>query len=189
MSMRRSDIILIGPVGAGKSTLGKLIAEALDLPLCSMDDHRWGYYDEIGYDRDAAKAIGERHGFVGLYRYWKPFEIHALERLLSDHTGCVIDLGAGHSVYEDDEIFRRARRAFEPYENVVLVLSSPDPDESIEELRERNLERLGEGFDLNEHFVRHHSNHDLAKHVVYTAGKEPEETRDEILALVRWDRP
>jgi len=189
MPMHKSEIILIGPIGAGKSTLGKLIAEKLGLPQCSMDDYRWQYYDELGYDREKAKAIGDKDGLLGLYRYWKPFEIYAVERLLSGHSGCVIDLGAGHSVYEDDELFQRARRVLEPYDNVVLVLPSPDPDESIEELHERNHEKMAEGFDLNVHFVTHHSNYDLAKHVVYTAGKAPEETRDEILSLVRLDQP
>jgi len=188
MAGHRSEIILIGPVGAGKSTLAKLLAEACGLPLCSMDDHRWRYYEELGYDRDEARAIRDEEGFAGVYRYWKPFEIHAVERLLADHAGCVIDFGAGHSVYEDDELFERARRALEPYDHVVLVLPSPDPDESIAELRRRNVERLGEAIELNAHFVRHPSNHELAKHVVYTAGKEPEETRDEILSRVRQDR-
>ena len=31
-------IILIGPLGAGKSTVGRLLAEKLGLPQCSLDD-------------------------------------------------------------------------------------------------------------------------------------------------------
>ena len=49
--------------------------------------------------------------------------------------------------------------------------------------------RLGQGFDLNAHFVTHPSNRDLAKQVVYTVGRTPEETRHEILSLVRPDPP
>lgn len=37
----KSDIILIGPIGAGKSTVGALLADRLGLPQCSMDDLRW----------------------------------------------------------------------------------------------------------------------------------------------------
>ena len=39
----RSEIILIGPIGAGKSTIGRLLAERLDLPQVSMDDSRCRY--------------------------------------------------------------------------------------------------------------------------------------------------
>ncbi len=34
------------------------------------------------------------------------------------------------------------------------------------------------------HFVRHPSNYKLAKYVVYTEGKTPQETAEEILAVV-----
>jgi shikimate kinase len=179
-----SDIILIGPMGAGKSTQGKLLAEKLGLPRCPMDDVRWAYYKEIGYDEERAKEIRQKEGFLGVYRYWKPFEAHAVERLLSEHSGCVIDFGAGHSVYEDDALFARVQRVMAPYENVVLLLPSPDLDESARLLRERSGGDAGEGPDLNEHFVKHHSNHDLARIVVYTKEKSPEETRDEILGRV-----
>ena len=56
-------------------------------------------------------------------------------------------------------------------------------------LAELLAKTLGQGFDLNAHFVKQPSNVSLAKHVVYTAGKTPGETRDEILSLVRPDRP
>jgi hypothetical protein len=39
--------------------------------------------------------------------------------------------------------------------------------------------------EINEHFIRHHSNYDLAKYIVYTKDKTPEETCDEILSWVR----
>ncbi len=180
----KTDIILIGPIGAGKSTQGKLIAEKLQLPRRAMDDLRFGYYQEIGYDETLAKELGEK-SFLELYRYWKPFEIYAVERILADHRDCVIDFGGGHSVFEDDALFSRAERALAPYENVVLLLPSPDLDESVRLLTERTGSCVSGALDFHEHFVKHHSNHDLAKMVVYTQGKSPEETRDEILSRVK----
>ncbi len=96
-----SDIILIGPIGAGKSTVGALLADRLHLPQCSMDEHRWDYYREIGYNEELAKHKREIEGFWGIYQYWEPFEAHAVERLLSKYKNCVVDFGSGHSVYED----------------------------------------------------------------------------------------
>ena len=71
------------------------------------------------------------------------------------------------------------------HRNVVLVLPSPDPDESCGILCERGGERPGvSGLNLNEHFIRYHSNSRLATITVYTEGKTPEGTRDDILARV-----
>jgi shikimate kinase len=179
-----TDIILIGPIGAGKSTLGQLLSERLGLPRCAMDDVRWNYYQEIGYDEELARRKRENEGFWGLYQYWKPFEAYAVERLLAEHANCVIDFGAGHSVYEDDQLFTRIRHLLAPYKNVVLLLPSPNLDESVEILDAREEFLRDMKPNINEHFVKHHSNHDLAKFVVYTKGKTAEETCDEILKLV-----
>jgi len=182
-----SDIILIGPVRTGKSTLSQLLAEKLGLPHVALDDLRWSYYKEIGYDEDIAQHIRQTGGFVALVFYWKLFDAYAVERVLADHRECVIDFGAGHSVYESQELFARVQQALAPYPNVVLVLPSPDAGESIRILNERTKDLVGsfgQGFNWNEYFVRHRSNDDLAKFVVYTKGKTPEETRDEILGLV-----
>lgn len=56
---------------SGKSTQRKLLAENLGLPQCSLDDYRWGYYKEIGYDEDFAKKLSEKVGFWALYMYSK----------------------------------------------------------------------------------------------------------------------
>ncbi len=181
-----SDIVLIGPIRTGKSTLGKLLAEKLGIPQCSMDDLRWDYYKEINYDEQLANSLREKEGFLGIYRYWKPFEAYAVERLLSEHSNCVIDFGGGHSVYEDNELFKRVQKVLEPYINVVLILPSPDLEESIQILNERNGGIVNNGLDFNVHFIKHHSNHDLAKFVIYTKDKSPEEARDEILKIANF---
>ena len=132
-----AEIIMIGPSGTGKSTLAKLLAQKLALPQVSLDQARWTYYAEIGYDQEYARNLRETQGFPALVRYWEQFGAHAVERVLADHHDCVIDFGAGHSVYEDDAAFRRVQQALAPYPNLVLVLPSPDPDESIRILFER----------------------------------------------------
>jgi shikimate kinase len=180
----KSDIILIGPIGAGKTTVGKLLANKLGLPKFSMDELRWDYYQEIGYNKEFAKYKRKTEGFWGIYQYWKLFEIYAVERLLSEHSQCVIDFGAGHSVYEDADLFHRVQQALAPYPNVFLLLPSRDLDESIQILNERN-EYVSDGQpNINEHFVKHFSNHELAKFTVYTKGRIPEETCGEILHLL-----
>ena len=179
-----ADIILIGPSQAGKSTLGRLLAEKLDRPQYSLDQLRWTYYREIGYDHELSNELRRRGGFVARVLYWSLFNAYAIERLLSEHRDGVFDLGAGPLTFESDELVARVRRALEPYPNVVMILPSPDPDESIRILSERLAREPAElNFDFASRFVRHPANHALAKFTVYTRDKTPEETRDEIIRL------
>ena len=175
------EVILIGPISAGKSTLGKLVAAALGLPHVSLDEIRFEYYREIGYDESIAKQRYAADGFWGLYRYWKPFEAHAVERVVVDHANCVIDFGAGHSVYEDDALLARVKQALAPHPNVVLILPSADVATSLEVLRHRQPSLREIVPDINEHFLTHRSNYELATLTVYTADRTAEDTCAEIL--------
>jgi hypothetical protein len=119
-------------------------------------------------------------GSPALVAYWKPFEAHAVERLLSDHRDFVIDFGAGHTVHEDKALFERVRAALQPFQNVVLLMPDPDVETSLE---------IMEGFDsilirdreINRHFLTHPSNKILAKHAIYWRGLSPEETCNVVL--------
>lgn len=179
------EIVLIGPRGSGKSTIAALLSKKLGLPRRSIDEVRWKYYDEVGYDLDIARYKHNQEGFWGLYRYWKPFEAHAVKRLLQDFRDCVFDLGGGNSVYEDETLFEQVRELLAPYSHVILLLPSPNPDESIQILNARVDYESDSQREVNEHFVRHHSNYDLAKLIVYTKDKTPEETCEEILNWLR----
>jgi shikimate kinase len=179
------EIILIGPVGSGKSTIAALLSKRLGLPRRSMDELRWKYYEEIGYDHDLARQKLAEGGFWGLYHYWKPFDAHAVKRLLENFRDCVFDFGGAHSVYEDDGLFEQVRQLLAPYAHVILLLPSPNLDESLQILNTRANITSDEQREVNEHFVRHHSNYDLAKHIVYTNGRTPEETCDEIVTWIR----
>jgi hypothetical protein len=101
--------------------------------------------------------------------------------LLEDFSECIFDFGGGHSVYDDEGLFEQVRELLAPYAHVILLLPSPDPDESLQVLNARAEKASNEQREVNEHFIRHHSNYDLAKRIVYTKGKTPEETCDEIL--------
>jgi shikimate kinase len=183
------DVILIGPPGTGKSTIGKLLAERLGIPQVSLDKLRYAYYAEVGYDESLAQSIRAMNGFPALVQYWKQFDAHAVERVLADHHDCVIDFGAGHSIYDDPVDFQRVERLVEPYQNVILVLPSPDREESIQILTERQ-QTLAPPADreiiggLIRYHVMHPSDYRLAKRVVYTKNKTPEETAAEVIGYL-----
>jgi hypothetical protein len=185
MSDSVSDIILIGPIHTGKSTLGKLLSEKLGLPQISLDALRWKYYREIGYDDKLAKALRQHGGFLALVLYWNLFDAYAIERVLAEHRHCTFDFGAGAGICESRESFARVQLALAPYRNVFLVLPSLDLEESLQILKSRDTHPPADlNFDFNRHFLEHQAYYELAKHTVFTKGRLPEETRDEILGLV-----
>ena len=172
-------------MGSGKTTIAELLYERTMLQHRSMDILRWAYFDEIGYDRHLASQKHAQGGFWEMYRYWKPFEAHAVRRLLEDFKECIFDLGASHSVYEDEILFKQVQNLLNPYPHIILLMPSPDQDESIKILNARNDYATDAQREVNEHLIRHHSNYDLAKHTVYTEGKTPEDTNDEVLQWAR----
>ena len=182
--MSEKEIILIGPIGAGKSTIAELLSKRLNLPHCPMDEYRWEYYDEIGYDHLFVKELKKKEGINGVCRYWKKFEIHAVERLLSEHRNSIIDFGAGHSVYENKGYLERAKQALKPFKNVILLLPSPNKEYSKKVLKDRNNFDSEDTDNLNKHFIEHLSNYELAKHVIYTDGVKPENSVIEILKRI-----
>src|SRR5438067_2157721 len=105
-------IVLIGPIGAGKSTLANLLSASLGMDRCCMDILRWPYMEEAGYEQSVEKELLATDGHYGnVFRYWKPFEAHMVERLLADHPDHIIDFGASQSVYDDEADFARVQQA------------------------------------------------------------------------------
>jgi len=178
-----SDIILIGAMGVGKSTIGKLLASKLDLPQVSMDKLRWEYYKETDWSEERQEDIRGKEGFSGVYKYWKRYDVHAIERLRQEHKNCVIDFGAGHSIYENSEDFTRVSELLAPYGNVVLLLPSPDLDESISILKDRHADTIN-GVEVIEYLVSHPSTQELADFTIFTENRTLSEIMDEILTEV-----
>jgi len=186
-----SSIILIGPIGVGKTTVGRLLAESLGSPLCSVDDVRSGYYGKVGYDKSLAATIGAtEQGIRGVLRYAEPFDVQMIKMLLADFQRGVVDLGASNSVYEDKGLLAQVEHVLEPYPNVILLIPSRDKKESAEILKDRLTRMLtkegkpfsDELFELNEYFLQQSSNYQLAKRVIYTKDKTSEVIQDEIIS-------
>ena len=186
-----NNIILIGPSGAGKSTLSKLLATRLGLTALELDDLRWAYYAELGYDHEEQRRIRKVGGMRASAEYWNPFDIHSVERVLADYpAGNVIAFGAGASIYEGAR-FDRAQQLLQPH-LVILLLPSPNHAESRQIMEARIVAKEPEAIhfvqgisEVNAMFLQHPSNQNLANLTIYTKGKSPEQTCDEITNLIQ----
>ncbi|MHC1734126.1 MAG: shikimate kinase [Erysipelotrichaceae bacterium] len=183
----KTSILLIGPMGIGKTTISEALAKHYGLPLVDVDDLRKEYYAKMpGYSRDEMHAIYASGG--DLHAYFEPFETQQVEMLLELDEPAVFDFGGGHTV-KSEGYFKRIFAAFQPYENVVLLTISPDLEETIRDLHFDHREgietqHLEQYNAMNRKFVESGCNEKLAKRVVYRTGKTVEQTLAEIIAWV-----
>jgi hypothetical protein len=134
----RKEIVLIGPVGVGKTTVSKLLSERLNIPKVTMDDVLFGYFREVGFDEAHWRLIREKLGGPGAYRYLKVFGSYGVKRILEDHRNCIFDFGGGGVMGEFPDEFEAVKTALADFKNVVLLIPTKDKAESLRLLYDRN---------------------------------------------------
>ena len=182
------QVVLIGPVCVGKSTVLPLVAARLGRPHVDLDDVAEPYYEEVGHGRDRLHEIGAARGDLGAYLWWQEAHPHAVRRVLEDHPGAVIALGAGHTTYADASRFEEVRQLLEPHD-VVLLLPGPDHAASLTLLRDRAMRLNGmdwimDGVDVLEQWVTGDQNRALATVTVHTGDRSPEAIAAEIVTAL-----
>jgi shikimate kinase len=176
-------IILIGPMKTGKTTVGGKIAKQLGQTFTSLDKLEHEYAEFAGFDETFASKIKSIQGDLAWYSYRRQFFDEAVARFLLEHNHGVLELGGGHPILPDNGKQLRVNRILEPYHNVVLLMPVADVQESLAILKHRQKpERLHP--DLNELFLQDNRFFDLAKQVVFTHGKSPGKTCQEILDIL-----
>lgn len=169
------SVLLIGPMGTGKSTIAKNIEEKTGMPRVSLDDR---------------KALHNLYEHRKDFRDFKEFEFFlTAQTLTSLEEPAVIDFGAGHSVYENPIMFYEMKKLTDKFQNVVLLMPSEDKKESLQivndRVKKRNVPNAERVMKDNEHFVMSPYNYDIAKQTVYTKGKNAEEVTQEVGSLVK----
>lgn len=189
--MTRLEPVFLGPVCVGKTTVSKLVSQELGLPRVELDEVAMPYYGACpDFDPDEYNRLIEEEGFVAGYRHWEPALAFAVQRLVEDYPGTVLDLGAGHTCYLDPTHLTTVRRALEPFTNTILLLPDPDPEGSVEIIRERcgqtrdGMTWIHDDVDFIRYWVTSGQNQELAQHVLFTRDSTPEQMARRVLALL-----
>lgn len=193
MVAQNKNIVIIGPVGAGKSTQGKLIAKALNRQSVSLDRIAEDYYKANGFGRSQFDKTKNEKGFLAAYRQWWPSLAFAAQQVVKDYTNCIIDFGAGHSHYEDKSLYTEVKESLAGCQHIILLLPTEDLDRSVSLIKDRSIDQrdmdwVFNGYDFIERWVKDDCNHALATVTIYTDGKTPEETCEEILKAIGENR-
>jgi shikimate kinase len=178
-----NQIILIGPVGTGKTTIGMLLAEHLHASFTSLDTVEHPYMLAAGYDLVHANALRQSPAPFARYQYRRMFFDAAVIGFLSDHQHGVLELGAGHPIVPDREKQARIIQALHPYPRVVLLLPVPALREAVQRLRARRGVPDHDP-DINDLFIADDTFYSLAKYSIYTEGKSPEESCTDVLTAL-----
>lgn len=127
------DIHLIGPGGAGKSTIGALLAERLHVPFFDLD-------------RELAGRVGDISAFIGQHGY-EMYARENVEMYCSISHGRrapgVIALSSGFMTYPSDihPDYSRLRRDLEHNPATFVLLPSLDRDVCVTETVRRQIAR------------------------------------------------
>lgn len=182
-------LVLIGPAAAGKSTLGALVAAQLAVPFIDLDGVGDKYYAEAGWPVDRLVERTVQVGRVPAEREWEPARAHAVRRVLQDHPGAVVALGAGHTSYDDGRLADQVGRALSTVPHVLFVVPSVDRTEALAELRRRSIASKGTDWVSGEHdflaeWLDDQCSRAMATAVVITGEETPEQTAARILHLM-----
>jgi shikimate kinase len=177
-------IIFIGPIGAGKSTISKMVAQKLSLPSFSLDGEAH-LAASVGFDAGHYVQLQNEKGPLVAYEYRRSFYDRVVPLFLASHDRGVLDLGGGHPIVPDPKKQETIKKAFAPFAYVFLLMPTPNPEESLRILRCRNKIADGQP-DFNALYFQggNRAFWEIAKHVLYTEGKTPENTCDEVLRLL-----
>ena len=172
-----NSILLIGPMGTGKSSIANGLHDRLRMPKVSLDDTE--FLKSIYKDRDK-------------FDNFKDFEFYLTSTVLTSlPEPVIIDFGAGHSVYENPIVFYEMKKLISRFKNVELILPDENMDKSLAFLSDRLKTRYDNGIipndvvSTNKHFLGSSCNYELATDVVYSMGKSNDDVVSDIIENVQ----
>lgn len=168
---RGQRICLLGLRGAGKSTLGRMVAQALGLPFVELNDE---IEAQSGMPVDEVMALYGQEGY-------RKLEAQALDRVTRDHAAMVLAV-AGGIVAEPDTFDTLLRRT-----HTIWVRTSPD--EHMSRVRAQGDTRPMAGNpeameQLRSILLTRSAQYERAQAQLDTAGRPVDRSLAELLALI-----
>lgn len=164
------SILLIGPSGAGKSTVAEELRKITYMPRLSLD--------RIA---NADRRNGIRRNYNSSDEYNLSLLQKVLDAAVKQGFPGIVDFGAGHSVFQSDEIFNEVKEILKPFDNIVLLLPSEDIEESIDIMAKRST---GD-YSTNKEFIESPCNKTLSTMIVYGNNRTPQEIAIDILDRIK----
>lgn len=169
-----NSIILIGPMGVGKSTISEELYKKTKLPKISLDDRKL-----------LSSIYSEREKFDN----FKDFEFYLTIRVLCGlNQPAIIDFGAGHSIYENPLIFMEMKKFLSRFQNIVFLIPTQDKENSLNIINQRLIDKRSVNnhqLNDNRHFVYSPCNESLATITEYTFNKSPEEISNDVIEQIQ----
>ena len=183
-------IVLIGPMGAGKTTLSRALSEAVGVPYAPLD---WVGFHAMVRDGLDVRAYEADETWADKHRRRMPHLIAAVEDAIRSFPEFLLDFGAGHAHFETEDEQARLRSVLGPLPNVFLVMPCADPAEAEAICLARDKARwakAGHEWDAtrapyHRAFVRSEAFREVAKHTVLTEGRSVQDCVAEMLASLR----
>lgn len=193
-----NNIILIGPLATGKSSIAKELSNITGLVNYPVDKLKWYYRMRNGFDLAKCSELLKEKGFEAMLgyasRFFGPKE---LQTILESFNG-IIDLGASDTHTSDLQRIQEIQEVLSPYRNKFLIL--PYEDDSLsEEILTRRL-RLRYQFDdtkrpvlgtyikKNHEYLYSKQNRMIANHVIYANDRSSNLIAQEIYyKSILWD--
>lgn len=117
-------IVLSGPPGIGKSTIGKKVAEEMNIPFFDLDD--------IIAERDGAKTTKEIINEKGLQYFWNLCHLCLKDTFQKKEGSYILAFGGGPTVHmEEGDLKDKNKLLAKKYAFTVCLLPSSNLDESV----------------------------------------------------------
>lgn len=168
---RRRRIALIGLRGAGKSTLGAMAGEALDVPFLELNR-------EI--EDQSGMPVNELMAFYGQEGY-RRLEAQALSRVIATHDTVILAVAGG--IVSEPEVFNALLANF----HTIWIKASP-PEHMARVRGQGDMRPMAgnpEAMDqLKFILTSRETLYEQARAKLDTSGQTPEQSRDALLALI-----